>query len=260
MRVIFHREQAGVGSQPSGFGVKSHQAAAFAAGNILDAVKAEADHIAETADLAAVMLAAERMGGVFNDAQSLAAGKVIDLVEVPGVAGIVHVHEGYGIGGKAFFGIGQIKGAGFCQHIAGHRHAACGADGLKGRHKGQGGHKHFGLARHRALGGHCVDGQMQGRRARIGCNDLIRPYAEILGHFFFKKAHFIAHAKIAVFKKNTADGTGLCFTHYGTGKTHGHTASCCAGDCPAGRRPSGGCGAACAGSPGSACMIWCISI
>ena len=216
MRIIFHRKQAAVRSQLTRLGVKSHKAAAFAAGDIFYAVKAEADHIAKAADLAAIVLAAKSMRGVFYHAQPLAPGKIVHFAEMPGVAGIVHIHEGNGIGSKAFFSVGQIEGAGFCQHVAGHGNAARSGDGLKGRHKCQGRHKNFGFSGHAALGGHGIHSQMQGCCARVGCDDLLWLYTKILGQFFFKKTHFIAHTKIAVLKKNTADGTGFCFAHNGT--------------------------------------------
>ena len=221
--VIFHRKQARVRSQARGLGVKGHQAAALAGGDIFDAVKAEADHVPERADPAPVMAAAEGVGRVLHHAQTLAPGKVVDLVQMPGVAGVVHGHDGDGAGGEALFRVVKIQGAGFGQHVAGHGHAARRRDGLEGGHKGQRGHQHFSLAaRDAALGSHGIHGQVQGRRARIRGDDLLRGHAEIRGELLFKQTGLIAYAQIAVFQNDPADGAGLGFTHNGTRKTQGH--------------------------------------
>ena len=237
LRVVGHRKQAGVRSQLPCFLVKGHQAAALTAGDIFDAVKAEAHHVAKAADLAAVAFAAKGMGGVFHHTQALGAGKAVDGIELPGVAGIVHGHDGDGAGGQTALGIGKINGAGIGQHITGHRRAAGSGNGLKRRHKGERGNENFGCAADIALRGNGVHSQMQGRSACIDGNNLAWLYAKVLRHFFFKKAHFVAHAKIAVFSNNAANGAGFSFTHNGTGKTHGHKASCCGGMTVADRLP-----------------------
>ena len=141
----------------------------------------------------------------------------------------MHGHDGNGAGGQAAFGIGKVNGAGFGQHIAGHRLAARGGNGLKRRHKGKGRNQNFRLAVYAALGGNAVHSQMQGRRACIYGNNLTGLDAEVAGDFFFKKAHFVAHAEVAVFSNDTANGAGFSFSHNGAGKTHGHKASCCGG-------------------------------
>ena len=171
---------------------------------------------------APVVLAAKGVGRIFHHAQSLASGKVVYFVQMPGVAGIVHKHDRNGIGAKALFGIGQIERSCLGQHIAGHGNAARCGNGLKRSHKCQGRNQYLRLARYTALRGRGVHGEMEGRCSRIDGNDLISFYAKVLRHFLFKKAHLITHAKIAVFQKNTAYCTGFRFTHNGTGKTHGH--------------------------------------
>lgn len=164
--VVRHGKQARVRSQTRGLGVKGHQAAALARGNVFDPVKAEADHVPETADPAAVVLAAKGVGGVFHHAQALASGEIIYLVQLPGVARIINGHDGNGAGCEAFFRVFQIQSAGLGQHVAGHGHAARRANRLKGSHKRQRGHEHLGLAaRGAALRGHGVHSQMQGRSA-----------------------------------------------------------------------------------------------
>ena len=169
------------------------------------------------------MAAAEGMGRVLHHPQPLAPGKVVDLVQMPGVAGVVHRHDGDGAGGEAFFRVAKIQSAGFGQHVAGHGHAARRRDCLEGSHKGQRGHQHLGLAvRGAALGSHGVHGQMQGRRARVRGDDLLRGHAQIRGQLLFKQTGLIAYAQIAVFQNYPADGAGLGFTHNGTRKTQGH--------------------------------------
>ena len=206
--------------------VEEDAKAAFAAGNVLDAVKAEADGVAEAADFLPFVAAAEGMGGIFNDAQTMPPGKGVHFVNLPGVAGIVHGHDRKDFRGQAAFGIGQIQRAGFGQHVAGHGLAARGKNGLKGGHKGQGRHQDARFAGVLPVGGaQGVHGQREGRRAGVGGDDVLFRNAQIGGNFLFKLMRFPADAEIAVFRNDAPDGFSLCLTYDGHGKTKGHGSS-----------------------------------
>ena len=127
------------------------------------AVEAEAGHVAEAADALAVVPAAEGVGRVLDDAQAVPGRKGVDLVQLPGVAGVVHVHDGEGILRKPLLAVGQIDGAGLRQDLAGYGRDAAGRAGLEGGHEGEGGHEN-GAARTLAelAGRNGVHGQRQG--------------------------------------------------------------------------------------------------
>ena len=168
---------------------------------------------------------AEGVGRVLYHAQAVAAGKGVNLFQLPGVAGVVHGHDGDGAGGQAAGGVFQVQGARFGQRVAGHGTAARSADGLKGGHKGQAGHQHFRAAVFDgAAGGHGVHSQVQGGRAGVGGDHLCGLHAQVSGQFFFNAAHF--RAQIAVFQQHARHGARLRLAHNGPGQTHGrHTAS-----------------------------------
>src|SRR5207302_9548916 len=73
--------------------VAGHHGAALAAGNVLDAVEAEADHVACRPDPAASPGTSECVSRVFDDAQARAAAKRTHRLEVAGAARIMHVHD-----------------------------------------------------------------------------------------------------------------------------------------------------------------------
>ena len=109
------------------------------------------------------MPAPEGVGRVLDDAQAVPGRKGVDLVQLPGVAGIVHGHDGKGVLCQALLAVGKVDGAGLGQHLAGYGPDAAGRAGLEGGHEGEGGHEN-GAARTLAelAGRNGVHGQRQG--------------------------------------------------------------------------------------------------
>ena len=221
--VAFYGKQAGVGRNAGFLVIEEDAEAALAAGNVLDPVKAEADGVAEAADFPPLVTAAEGMRGIFDDAQTMPPGKGVHFFNLPGIAGIVDGHDREDFRSQAAFGIGQIQRAGLRQHVAGHGFAACGKNGLKGGHEGQGRHQNARFAGVFPVGGtQGVNGQREGRRAGVGGDDVFFRNAQIGGDIFFKLMRFPADAEVAVFSNNAPDGFGFCLTYDGHGKTKGH--------------------------------------
>ena len=86
--VVFYGEQARVPTQRGHGRVGRDDAAALAAGDVLDPVKAEADHVPERTDAAALPAAAEGVRRVF-----VRGGKGVHGIEIRRIAGVMHRHD-----------------------------------------------------------------------------------------------------------------------------------------------------------------------
>ncbi len=106
--VFEHAQQAQVTHALGDHGVGRDDGAAFAGGDVLSALKAEADDIAGSANGPALEAAAESVCRVFDDAQTAACCEGAHCREVAGAAGVVHGHDRFRAGCNAALGIGNV--------------------------------------------------------------------------------------------------------------------------------------------------------
>ena len=96
----------------------SDDSAAFTRRDVLDRVETETRDIAEAADDAPMITAAERVCGVFDHTQTVFVSERIDTIEIAGITGIVYGHDRFDAGSQSLPRMRQIDKPAVRVHVA----------------------------------------------------------------------------------------------------------------------------------------------
>ena len=197
-------------------GSRGDDSAAFAGGDVLGALEAEADDVAGSADALALEAAAERVRRVFDDAQTVLGSQRSQRREVAHARRVVHRHDGLGARGDAPAHVLDVDPGGLGVDVAGDRRGAGGADGLE---RGDVGNR-----RHDDLvaGADAASLQRQVQRSRAGAHAgdfdaTATGTPDVLGDFALEGLNLARHTEEAALDDDARDSVSLALSDEGTG-------------------------------------------